>query len=481
MGVFKDKHVAAQALSGNVQFPQSSWKQKLFIAAFVLFVCTTLALAGYIVVSKRGGELASASAKRAANNAEPAAAPVNPAPAAPAKAAEPEVRAEIIKLPLDTAPKKVVPTSAETQRPAPVAAALPGTFGEAKKLLREGRANEALSWLKDNAPAGAGDSPEKMEAAILRGRALLQLGKTEDARKEFEPLAFLSADSELGANALMGNYWAQAGYMTRCRESELEQVGNGADSWGAATAAFESGRRIEESAAGDLNKLENARALYQQAFDTGKLDEQAEADCLARLTKLTNEVVLNARTPCAAPKAVFHKVESGDTVEKIARKYKVNTGQIKYINKLNDKMTVRFGQVVKMLPGDVVFKVNRTTLTGTLYIDGVFIRRYFVGIGPGNATPVGTYIINTKMPNPDWWYDGKHIPFGDPNNILGTRWMGFAANENTPQGAGLGVHGTAYPESVPGRESKGCVRMHNDKVEELYDLMPQGGKVVIVD
>jgi lipoprotein-anchoring transpeptidase ErfK/SrfK len=221
--------------------------------------------------------------------------------------------------------------------------------------------------------------------------------------------------------------------------------------------------------------------VYQQALDMEKLEAPAEAECAARLTALANQLILNPRTPCAAPKAVFQKVEAGDTVEKIARKNKVNIGQIKVINRLNDKLVIRFGQVLKMLPGNVVYKVNRTTLTGTLTIDGVFIRRFPVGIGPGNATPIGEFTVETKLVNPDWWYEGKHVPFGDPSNILGTRWMGFAVSEKIPQGAGIGVHGTSVPESVPGRESKGCVRMLNKDVEELYDLMPQGGTVLIVD
>lgn len=153
-------------------------------------------------------------------------------------------------------------------------------------------------------------------------------------------------------------------------------------------------------------------------------------------------------------------------------------GQIKRINHLSDKLNVRIGQNLKFLPGDVTYKVDREALTGTLYIDGVFIKRYPVGIGPGTATPKGTFVVENKVMNPDWYYDGKKVPHGDPKNILGTRWMGFANSANG-NSAGLGVHGTAYPESVPGRESKGCVRMHNDDVEELYDFMPQGGKVII--
>ena len=242
---------------------------------------------------------------------------------------------------------------------------------------------------------------------------------------------------------------------------------------------YEQAKKIEESAKGVPAQLERARSLYQKAIDSGRLPTPLEVNCLAKLNDLTAKTVLDPKFACTEPKAEFHKVESGEVIEKIARKFKVTQGQVKRINHLNDKLNVRVGQNLKMLPGDAVFKVDKEKLIGTLYIDGVYIKRYPVGIGPGNATPKGSYTVENKLINPDWYYEGKKVPYGDAKNILGTRWMGMANTATGANGAGLGVHGTALPDSVPGRESKGCVRMHNEDVEELYDFMPQGGKVVI--
>jgi len=263
------------------------------------------------------------------------------------------------------------------------------------------------------------------------------------------------------------------------KAADSEKGAKKADS-ASARAILEKAREAQQNAGADNAAMEHARTLFQQALESGGLDEANDAECLSALTALTNKLILDPKFPCTAPKAAFYKVEQGDNVEKIARNYKVNQGQLKVVNRLNDKLAVRYGQSLKILPGEVVYQVDRTRLIGTLYIDGVFIRRYPVGIGPGNATPPGTYVVERKVTNPDWYYDGKRIPFGDPVNILGTRWMAFAANE-AGNGLGLGVHGTALPASVPGRESKGCVRMRNNDVEELYDLMPQGGKVVIAE
>jgi lipoprotein-anchoring transpeptidase ErfK/SrfK len=256
-------------------------------------------------------------------------------------------------------------------------------------------------------------------------------------------------------------------------------VRRGDESCGGTAPALEQARRAEEAAASDPAALEKARMLYQQALDSGGLGDKEDAQCLARLTELTNKIVLDPKTPCSAPAAIFHQVEPGDAVEKIARKYKVNQGQIKRLNQLNDKLMVRYGQTLKILPGPVLLIVNRARLNATLYIDGVFIRRYPVGVGPADATPLGVFTIERKVTNPDWYIEGKRIPFGEPANILGSRWLAIATTDGTARAEGLGIHGTTKPETVPGRESKGCVRMLNKDVEELYDLMPQGGKVQI--
>ena len=462
--------------------PASSKRVVLFALAATLF-----AVGGFALFRHRTG-IHPAMAATASAAIEPAKAAPQPNTPATQKPVLPG--AEVVTLPSpDTGEKKpetaTAPAKPAAPAPTPVSTSeLGASITVARALLKSGKPADALEMIRDHsqsAQMASASAEDKTAAALIEGRALLSQNKIAEAKTKFEPLAFTPANTESGADALLGNLWCQAGALSRCRDSELEQVRGGPDSWAAATASLEGARRAEEKAGGSVEALERARVMYQQAFESGKLDGEETTQCIARMTALANKLILDPKAACTSPKAVFHKVETGDSVEKIARKYKVNTGQIKRINKLNDKLIVRLGQNLKLVPGEVVYKVDRTRLTGTLYIDGVFIRQYPVGIGPGNATPVGSFTIENKVMNPDWWYDGKKVPFGDAANILGTRWMGFANTSDNGQSAGLGVHGTAIPESVPGRESKGCVRMHNADVEELYDLMPQGGKVEIAN
>lgn len=104
--------------------------------------------------------------------------------------------------------------------------------------------------------------------------------------------------------------------------------------------------------------------------------------------------------------------------------------------------------------------VNTKQHTLTLFLDGKVYKVYPVAVGkPSTPTPKGNFRIMNKQMNP-----------GGP---YGVRWMGL----NSP---GIGIHGTNNPASIGKSVSHGCIRMQNDAVTELYNLVPIGTPVKIV-
>jgi len=101
-----------------------------------------------------------------------------------------------------------------------------------------------------------------------------------------------------------------------------------------------------------------------------------------------------------------------------------------------------------------------------------------VGIGrPGEETPPGSYTVRNKLENPPWMKEGQEpIPFGDPRNPLGTRWIGWSRDGAKTS---YGFHGTWDPESVGKPASDGCVRLLNEDVEELFQILPEGAPIEI--
>ncbi|OPA81141.1 hypothetical protein BVG16_02060 [Paenibacillus selenitireducens] len=88
-------------------------------------------------------------------------------------------------------------------------------------------------------------------------------------------------------------------------------------------------------------------------------------------------------------------------------------------------------------------------------------RNYEVGLG-GEKTPEGTFTISEKVKNPN----------GKSNGEFGSRGM-------TLSDTLYAIHGTNEPSSMGKDESHGCIRMRQQDVEELFDLVPMGTPVVI--
>ena len=96
---------------------------------------------------------------------------------------------------------------------------------------------------------------------------------------------------------------------------------------------------------------------------------------------------------------------------------------------------------------------------------------------PGEETPPGEYTVGDKSENPAWSRIGKPIiPFGDPRNPLGTRWMGWFRDGFKTS---YGFHGTSEPESVGQASSDGCIRLLRDDVERMFDILPIGARVIV--
>ena len=97
----------------------------------------------------------------------------------------------------------------------------------------------------------------------------------------------------------------------------------------------------------------------------------------------------------------------------------------------------------------------------TLFRGEELLHTYTVATGAWDTpTPVGVFTITHR-------FSGQMCGFG-------TCFLGL----NVPWG-NYGIHGTNKPESIGYNASHGCIRMNVADAEELYQLVPNGTKVVI--
>ncbi|WAL62702.1 L,D-transpeptidase [Thermocoleostomius sinensis] len=102
---------------------------------------------------------------------------------------------------------------------------------------------------------------------------------------------------------------------------------------------------------------------------------------------------------------------------------------------------------------------------------------YPVAVGkPGWETPPGSYQVISMLQDPGWIspFTGEEIPPG-PDNPLGDRWIGFWTDGRNY----IGFHGTPNRESVGQAASHGCVRMFNEHIRQLYEMVDMGTPVIV--
>ncbi len=164
-------------------------------------------------------------------------------------------------------------------------------------------------------------------------------------------------------------------------------------------------------------------------------------------------------------------VQAKDSMGKIAKKYGTT---IELIRKANRRKSTVVWEGMKLKVEKTHFSIEVHTHKNFLWLkQGThYVKKYRVSTGETGNTPLGNFKIANKVLNPTWYYEDEVFPPGDPKNGLGSRWLGFDLK-------GYGIHGTIEPEKIGQPASLGCVRLKNEDVEELFDLVPVGTPVTI--
>ncbi len=225
------------------------------------------------------------------------------------------------------------------------------------------------------------------------------------------------------------------------------------------------------AAAGNLVQ---ARDLLSEVVATAT-EENVKNNALRVQGRINIQLFLS---PAPMPEKKTYIVQPGDSLDKIARLNKTTVELIRKINKIDNNLIYPGGRLL-MPAAPFVVQVDKSVKTVDLMMNGKLFKRYIAGLGVNGKTPAGTFHTVVHQTNPDWTQPGGGIiPFGDPRNILGTRWMSIQ-DATRPDIKGFGIHGTPLRDSIGAETSNGCIRLLNEDVEELYLLIPRGTEVVI--
>ncbi len=198
---------------------------------------------------------------------------------------------------------------------------------------------------------------------------------------------------------------------------------------------------------------------------------------------LFSRTVLPGDTLCGS-----YEVKPGGRLGSIGRKFKVPYQILMRINKIGRPETLQAEETIKVVNGPFHVRICRSTFTMDLYLQNTFVRSFPVGLGrAGRETPTGLWRVKPggKLVSPIWTDPdtGRIHKNGNPDYPLGSRWIGLEGLKGAAEGRkGFAIHGTRNSGQVGKANSGGCIRMNDNHVKLVYDLLAPGlSQVVIVE
>ncbi|MDB5388754.1 MAG: ErfK/YbiS/YcfS/YnhG family protein [Planctomycetaceae bacterium] len=202
-----------------------------------------------------------------------------------------------------------------------------------------------------------------------------------------------------------------------------------------------------------------ATAYTQYASDRPRFQEL--------LDKMAQRIYFTPQPQIQPP----YEIQAGDQLRKIASKYHLSWQYLSRVNQV-DARKIRPGKKLKVFQGPFSATVDLSQFELVVFLNGNYVKRYSVGIGKDNSSPIGEFMVKEKLENPTYYGpEGNVMSADDPKNPLGERWIDI--------GNSFGIHGTIEPDSIGKSESAGCIRMKNEDVAEVYDLLTVGSTVII--
>lgn len=235
--------------------------------------------------------------------------------------------------------------------------------------------------------------------------------------------------------------------------------------------------RFTEKALLKLVESYKAKGNYPKASDSLKEFARRFPDSRARKgieKKIEDLNIKSLFSNIKTKDSISYKIKPGDTLARIASRFNTTVELLKRANGLKSDLILP-GKYLKVNRAKFVIEVDKSKNVLVLKkLDGEIIKTYRVSTGENLNTPTGTFNIEEKLISPSWYKIGAVVEPDSPKYELGSRWMGLSIT-------GYGIHGTKDPSTIGKHITKGCIRMRNREVEELYAIVPSGTKVVIVD
>lgn len=232
-------------------------------------------------------------------------------------------------------------------------------------------------------------------------------------------------------------------------------------------------------------KIIAARDLLNHTLDL-KLSSVVRTAVKQRLAKLAEMWLLSPNVYESDKLTSYYLVQPRDLLSVIAQRHKVPFEILLDINGIERPELLQAGKKIKVVHGPFNAVIYKDSYTMDLYLQNVYVKTYRVGLGTeGHETPAGRWRVKPggKLIHPRWTDPdtGRIYVSTAPDYPLGSRWIGIEGmDENTKDRTGFALHGTKDPDSIGTQSSRGCIRLFNGDVIEVYNMLREGVSEVLI-
>ncbi|MBX9787862.1 MAG: L,D-transpeptidase family protein [Pirellulales bacterium] len=217
----------------------------------------------------------------------------------------------------------------------------------------------------------------------------------------------------------------------------------------------------------DQDRLADAHLELSRWHNDPRLSEIERREIHDLLDQLAGTVVYSQESLVEPP----YELPPGETLQHVADRYQIPWQLLAKINGIADPSQVRPGEKLKVVRGPFSAVVDLNQKLLTLWIEGRYAGSFPIDVGRDQVAPPGNFEVKDKVENPIYYGPDQVIGADDPANPLGERWISL--------GQQLGIHGSNDPQGPARADERGCIRLSDRDIHDVYDILSVGSKVVI--
>ena len=219
------------------------------------------------------------------------------------------------------------------------------------------------------------------------------------------------------------------------------------------------------------NQLAEAHLALSKLYGHASLTQEEHARVTELLSQLAGTVIYSRQHLLEPP----HRVAQGESLEQIATTYQVPWQLLAKINGISSgipQQPLPAGQDLKVVRGPFHAVVDLDDRQLVLFLQGErYAGRFPIAIGTDNPPqPDAHYVVRNKLVHPSYFYEKVFVP-EDPANPLGSRKIELDQ--------GVCIHGTNDDTSLDREDPRGCIRLKEHDIADVYDILTVGSEVAV--